>query len=168
MAGVGLAAQAAEVVDRWGKPLGGTLSYLLATAAVLLTRPPRAYRLTLDGADASGTYHAVLLANTETTGGGMRAAPGADVRDGLLDVVTVAGSGRLSLARRLAGLYDGSHIGTPGVLLRRARRVELDVADPDAGPAGLNLDGEPSGALPAVFTVLPGALDALWPGAPES
>lgn len=168
MAGVGLAAQAAEVVDRWGKPLGGTLSYLLATAAVLLTRPPRRYRLTLDGADASGVYHAVLLANTETTGGGMRAAPGADLRDGLIDVVTVAGSGRLSLIRRLAGLYDGSHIGTPGVLLRRARRVELGVSDTDGGPAGLNLDGEPSGSLPAAFEVLPGALEALWPGAPES
>lgn len=168
MAGVGLAAQAAEAVDRWGKPLGGTLSYLLATAAVLLTRPPRRYRLTLDGADASGTYHAVLLANTETTGGGMRAAPGADLRDGLLDVVTVAGGGRLSLLRRLAGLYDGSHIGTPGVLLRRTRRVELALDGEEGPPAGLNLDGEPSGALPAAFTVLPGALDALWPGAPES
>lgn len=162
MAGTGLAADAAEFVDRWGKPLGGTLSYLAATALMLLTRPPRRYRLALDGTDASGTYHAVLLANTETTGGGMRAAPGADLEDGLVDVLTVAGSGRFALARRLAGLYDGGHIGTPGVLLRRARRVELAAEGP--GAARLNLDGEPAGSLPATFEVLPRALPVLWPG----
>lgn len=166
MAGAGLAADAAELVDRWGKPLGGTLSYLVAVAALLMTRPPRRYRLALDGADASGVYHAVLLANTETTGGGMRAAPGADLEDGFLDVLTVGASGRLSLARRLAGLYDGSHIGTPGVLLRRARRVDLAL-DGD-GEAGLNLDGEPAGGLPASFEVLAAALPVLWPARAKS
>ncbi|TBR17104.1 hypothetical protein EPO15_17625 [bacterium] len=166
MAGTGLAADAAEVVDRWGKPLGGTLSYLVATLAMLLTRPARRYRLTLDGKDASGLYHAVLLANTETTGGGMRAAPGADLEDGALDVLTVESSGRLALAARLAKLYDGTHVGTPGVGLRRARKVSLALDGP--GTAGLNLDGEPSGALPADFTVLPRALPVLWRGRRDS
>ncbi|MDE2290904.1 MAG: hypothetical protein KGL53_02370, partial [Elusimicrobia bacterium] len=125
MAGAGVAADAALLVERWGKPLGGTLSYLAATLAVVLTRPPRAYRLRLDGEDFSGRYHAVLAANTETTGGGMRAAPGADPSDGLLDVLTVADLGRLALAARLRRLYDGTHVGLPGVTLRCARRVEL-------------------------------------------
>lgn len=161
MAGTGLAADAAELVDRWGKPLGGTASYLLAVLALLMTRPARRYRLTLDGADASGLYHAVLVCNTETTGGGMRAAPGADLHDGLADVLTVGDAGRLALVSRLARLYDGSHLGTEGVLLRRARRVEL--ALDGAGEAGLNFDGEPAGVLPASFEVLPAALPVLLP-----
>lgn len=161
MAGAGLAADAAESVDLWGKPLGGTASYLVAVLALLMTRPARRYRLTLDGADASGIYHAVLVCNTETTGGGMRAAPGADLYDGQVDVLTVASSGRFALVSRLARLYDGSHIGTAGVLLRRARRVELALDEP--GVAGLNFDGEPAGSLPAAFEVLPGALPVLSP-----
>ena len=159
MAGTGLAADAAELVDRWGKPLGGTASYLVAVVALLLTRPSRRYRLTLDGVDASGSYHAVILCNTETTGGGMRAAPGADLHDGLVDVLTVAESGKFGLMARLAKLYDGTHVAEPGVLLRRARNVELAAE----GPAGLNFDGEPAGGLPASFEVLPGVLPVILP-----
>lgn len=161
MAGTGLAADANDLVDRWGKPLGGTASYLLAVVALLLLRPARSYRLVLDGADASGAYHAVILCNTETTGGGMRAAPGADLLDGKMDVLTVAKSGKVTLLRNLAKLYEGTHIEEPGVLLRRARRVEISAEDSE--PAGLNFDGEPAGVLPASFEVIPGALPVLMP-----
>ena len=163
MAGVGLAADAAELVDRWGKPLGGTLSYLAAAAGLLLLTSARAYRVLLDGRDLSGRYHAVLLANTESTGGGMRTAPGADASDGLFEVLTVAEAGRLGLALRLGRLYDGSHLGLPGVDLRRGRRLELASAGPSGAPSGLNIDGEPMGSLPAAFDILPGALPVLTP-----
>lgn len=160
MAGVGLAAEAAVLVERHGKPLGGTLSYLAALVWALLAGRARAYRLTVDGQDASGLFHAVLLANTETTGGGMRAAPGADLFDGLVEILTVEGSSRAGLLRRLAGLYDGSHVGTSGVRMLRGRVVEIAVAD---GPAALNIDGETAGSLPARFEVLPQVLPVLVP-----
>ena len=164
MAGVGLAADAAVLVERHGKPLGGTASYLAALLWALARGRPRRCRLMLDGVDASGDFHAVLLANTETTGGGMKAAPGADLFDGLVDVLRVQASSRAALLGRLGGLYDGSHIGTPGILMSRAREVELRCED---GPAALNIDGETAGALPARFEVLPRALPVLVPDAPK-
>ncbi|MBI5597243.1 MAG: YegS/Rv2252/BmrU family lipid kinase [Elusimicrobia bacterium] len=160
MAGVGLAADAAALVERHGKPLGGTLSYLAAVVWSLCAGGPRTYRLSLDGVDASGRYYAVLVANTETTGGGMRAAPGADLFDGRVEVLTVAALPKPALLFRLAKLYDGSHLGTPGVRMVQARKVEIESTD---GTAGLNIDGETAGTLPARFEVLPAALPVLVP-----
>lgn len=166
MAGVGLVADVAAQVERWGKPLGGTLSYLSATLCMIIAGSPRAYRLIVDGEDLSGNYQAILAANTEFTGGGMRAAPGADLADGRFELLMVAALGRPALLSTLARLYSGAHIGMPGVTMRRARRVELSLNSEAGRPAGLNLDGECLGVLPGVFEILPGVLPIIWPTAP--
>ncbi|MBI3300176.1 MAG: hypothetical protein HYZ75_18570 [Elusimicrobia bacterium] len=168
MAGVGLAADSAALVERWGKPLGGTLSYLAAALAVIAVGAPRAYRLSVDGEDRSGRYHVVFAANTESTGGGMLAAPGADLADGRFELLSVDAAGRAALVARLVRLYSGRHVGMSGVFLRQARRVELALADGEPGPAGLNLDGECLGGLPAVVELVPGAVPVLVPARRES
>ena len=54
-------------------------------------------------------------------------------------------------------MYDGSHVYQKGTRTRTARtvRVEADAPDP---LAGVEVDGERLGRLPATFTLLPGAL----------
>ena len=155
VAAFGLADDVALAVARHGKRLGGRLSYLVEAARAIVRARPRSIELVLEGIRASpAPYHLVVLANTSTFGGGMRVAPEADPTDGWLDLVTVGAVSRGQLLRLLARARTGDHVGRPGVMVRRVRRVE------GAGerPGPLNIDGEAWGHLPATFEVLPGAL----------
>jgi YegS/Rv2252/BmrU family lipid kinase len=158
VAAFGLAGDVA--LARGGKRLGGRLSYLVAAARAIVRARLRSIELVVDGIrESPAPYHLVALANTSTFGGGMRVAPGADPADGWLDLVTVGAVSRGQLLRLLARARSGGHVGRPGVIVRRVRRVEAG----GDGPGPLNVDGEAWGQLPATFEVLPGALR--WIGA---
>jgi diacylglycerol kinase (ATP) len=160
LAAFGLGGDVAALVARTGKPLGGTASYLLATLAVLLRSRARRYRLRLDDQEIEQRAHAVILANTSTTGGGMLIAPEANAEDGRFEVITFADMSRLALLRRFPKIYSGDHLQEPGITLRQARRLEVLALDRDRD-APLNIDGELYGKLPAVFEILPGILPVL-------
>jgi diacylglycerol kinase (ATP) len=152
VAALGLAGDVAVGVEKRGKPLGGTLTYLLEGLLAVAGARARRLRLVVDGrAEAPADYHLVAAANTSTTGGGMRLAPEADAEDGLLDVLTVGPLPRLELLRLMPKIYAGGHVGAPGISLRRARRLEIhgDESLP------LNIDGDLDGVTPAVLEALP-------------
>ena len=164
IAAFGLAGDVVFSMERLGKPLGGTFSYLAASITALLRSRPRSLRIRLDAKTLEGGYHMVAVANTSTTGGGMRIAPGADASDGRLDVVSVGPLGRATLLRNFPKIYAGTHLGVEGVEATQAWEVEAAPALPEEKVL-LNLDGEASGRLPALFRVLPGALPVILPRA---
>ena len=158
VAALGLAGTVAEGVHKRGKPLGGALTYFLE--GLLAVAGARARRMTLvvDGrAEPAAEFHLVAAANTSTSGGGMKIAPGADMEDGLLDLLTVGPMTRLALLKLMPKVYAGGHVGADGVTLRRARRIEVHA---DA-PLPLNVDGDLDGVAPVVFECLPKALPFL-------
>ncbi len=162
MAAFGLGGDVAWVIERTGKGFGGTASYLLVTAGLLLRSHAREYEILLDGKPIDERrFHAAILANTSYTGGGMKVAPEADASDGVFEFVTFGEMSRWDMFRKLPLLYDGSHIGHTGIGLRRARKLEARALD--GKPARLNIDGEAFGALPATFEILPGVLPVLAP-----
>ncbi len=162
MAAFGLGGDVAWVVEKTGKPFGGTASYLLVTLGLLMRSKAREFELILDGKPLDEKkFHTVLLANTSTTGGGMKVAPEADTTDGLFEIVTFGDMSRWEMARRFPLLYKGTHIGHTGIGLYRAKKLEARVLGPE--PARLNIDGEALGTLPASFEVLPAALPVLVP-----
>ena len=155
VAALGLAGEVALSVAARGKFLGGTLTYLVEGAMSVLTAKAKSMRLTVDGvAEPAARYHLVAAANTSTFGGGMRLAPQADAEDGLLDLLTIADMPRPKLLTLLPKAYSGGHVGLPGVVLRRARRVEIHSDE----PLPLNIDGDADGSSPVVFEVLPKAI----------
>jgi diacylglycerol kinase (ATP) len=155
VAALGLAGDVAVGVERRGKALGGTLTYLLEGLFAISGARAKRMRLVVDGREEpAAEYHLVAATNTSTVGGGMRIAPSADARDGLLDVVTVGALSRLELLSLMPSIYRGGHVGAPGVSVRRARRLEVY---PDE-PLELNLDGDLDGLTPAVFEALPKAI----------
>ena len=157
---LGIGGDVGREIEASGKRFGGTASYLFAVVRALLRAKPRLFELSVDGrAEPAAPYHLIAVANTSSTGGGMNVAPQADARDGRLDVVTVAGVGRLELFRRLPSVYWGGHLGKSGIRAARAQRLEV------RGPsdAGLNIDGEAVGSLPATFEIVPAALPFLLP-----
>lgn len=160
LAACGLPGDVALGVQRRGKRLGGTLTYLVEAVRVVARARPRSIALVVDGVSEAPTrYHLVVVANTSTMGGGMRVAPAADPGDGWLELVTVGARSRAGLLALLPRAYTGGHVGRPGVTVRRIQRLEISAAEACA----LNIDGEVWGTLPAVVEILPGVLPVLAP-----
>lgn len=162
LAMAGIAGDIAETMDRWGKPLGGFLSYLLVSLQHLLVAQPKEMTLQVDGEHfKEDKYHLVTLANTATTAG-MRIAPDADAGDGVFDLILVRGVSRARLLWNFASIYKGTHLNVSGV---EHRKVKCLTIESNCQEVRMNIDGEPLGRLPACFQVIPGALELVVPGA---
>ena len=134
----------------------GPVDYAWSALAELRTFSPLRYRLRIDGASRELHAMAVFVCNSEYFGGGMRAAPGADVTDGLLDLTVIHPVSRGTLLRLLPSLYSGGFVKHPAVERLRASEVLVD----GDGLVGSG-DGEPLGDVPLTVTSVPGALNVL-------
>ena len=160
----GIDARAGEIVDKahW---LPSALQYPYAALRAMAAYKPARFIVSVDGDERQFAASNVVVANSAYYGKGMKVAPAAEVDDGLLEVVVIEASSKLSLMRSLPKVYDGQHVDLPQVTVLRGTRVELRA---DASrPVPVGGDGEPLGALPpqagepAVVEVLPGALTVL-------
>lgn len=140
--------------------------YNLAVLVELARFRPRRYQLELEGQAARPQrYLLAACANGQYIGSGMRLAPGAQVEDGVFDVVTVdaLAAHRPGMVARFLTLFPrvfaGTHLGTRGVEVRRARTVRIALAD--GAPFVAYADGEPVADLPATVTVVPDAVRVL-------
>jgi len=134
----------------------GSLAYAWSALAELRTFAPLRYRLVIDGQRRDLDSMAVFVCNAEFFGGGMRAAPGADVTDGLLDVTVIHPVSRLVLLQLLPSLYSGKFVRHPAVERFRAAQVVID----GDGLIGSG-DGELLGDVPLAVRAVPGALTVL-------
>ena len=115
------------------------------TSAVLATIPsyrPYEISITHENGSESMKVAEIIIANGRYFGGGMLAAPNADLDDGLLDVHIVKGAGKLQLLTKLRKLKDGRHINDPVVSSMRSSSLKLK------GKAPVEIDGEDFGELP--------------------
>ncbi len=160
----GVDARAATIAGR-AQRVPRSLQYPLAAARALASYRPGRYRLDVDGSVHEFSAATVVVANSAFYGRGMKIAPGADLDDGLLDIVVVEAASRVALIRSLPSLYDGSHVARPEVTVLRGQRVGL--SGRARRPIQVGADGEPLADLPAlaapplVVEVVPGALSVL-------
>ena len=160
--GTGYVAQTARTVNAGIRFLSGAAAYVWG--AIVTLRAFRPFQLTLtlnDGLPQVSSAMFVSLCNTETTGGGMKIAPGASPDDGLLDICLVRAVPKATLLYQLTQVFAGRHVGHPAVSMLRASRVSLD-ADP---PQPLLIDGEVIGTTPATVTLARHALAIKAPAA---
>ena len=157
----GIGAEVARRQEQLPAWLGGTPSFLLAALASLVVHRNREVRIRIDeGAVEEQVVRTVAVANCRYFGGGMKIAPQAEPDDGLLDVCVVGDVSGLLGIRCLPLLYRGQHGRLPQVRFARARRIEIDAPS----PLGVEADGELAGETPAVFEIVPQALDVIrWP-----
>jgi YegS/Rv2252/BmrU family lipid kinase len=139
----------------------GNLVYAYGAIRALAGWKPATFELTLDaGVTLVVTGYSVAAANSKAYGGGMYAAPDAELDDGLLDIVTCADMPkRRLLTAVLPKVFKGTHVHEPEVTVRRAREVTI-TAD---RPFTLYADGDPIAELPVRVRVLPGAVRVLVP-----
>lgn len=159
LAAAGLAGVIDRRVNRSSKRLGGKLTFLSATLAAFATYKPPPVKIMMDGTDL-GTHRitSIVAANGRWAGGGMMLAPKARLADGLLELVIYRPASiirGLGVTRRI---YRGTQLETDLVDNYRGREIRMELADLDADPVLLDIDGESPGRLPAVFKVHPGAI----------
>lgn len=133
---------------RWPR---GPMRYNLATLAELRVFEPRHYVLELDGTERTVEAMLVAVGNGPSFGGGLRITHGAELDDGLLDVVLIKPLSRRELVRTYPRLFDGTHVTHPQYEHHRARRVSVAAAGIVA-----YADGERFGPLPLTVKCVPG------------
>lgn len=157
-ADVGIGAEVVRRAAAGPARLGGTVNFLGAAVLSLMVHRNTTVRIRADdGSVEEARVRTIAVANGSYLGAGMHIAPDARPDDGLFDVVIIGDFGRFEAIRHLPRLYRGTHVTLRKVRVMRAKRLEVDAVE----PVGIETDGEPAGATPAVFEVVPLALNVL-------
>jgi YegS/Rv2252/BmrU family lipid kinase len=96
-----------------------------------------------------------IVANGKYLGGGFKAAPHADISDGLLDVVILKNSDSLTMLDDFISMKAGDYSKEANIFYLQAKRVTIKSKEKDVP---VTIDGEPIGVLPAIFEVYHSAL----------
>lgn len=140
-----------EIKENWG-----LLAYVRCAAEALPEL--RAYRtkLTLDDTETLELdLYNMVVANGRYVAGGTLIAPEASIDDGLLDIILIPENPAMDLALVAAQIALGKHLDSAGVVFRRAAKVAVE----STPGMWFNVDGELVGNEPAVFEVMPKALN---------
>jgi diacylglycerol kinase (ATP) len=136
----------------------GTALYIRAMLAELRTFRPIPYRAELDGEVRVDDGMLVSLGNGPAFGGGMLVCAGADMHDGLLDMIWVHSMPRRRLLTVFPKVYSGKHLDHPDVESRRVTSATLDAPGQIA-----YADGERVAPLPVTVTAVPDGVQVLVP-----
>jgi diacylglycerol kinase (ATP) len=163
----------AEVVAAVHSSRRGGISlahYVPAALKACMTYTLPHIEVVIDGVPQPPGAVQVVVGNTRVWGGPMVLAPEARMDDGLLDVCLFYG-GRLSLlgqglraVMRLPLATRRERLAGSGAILCRAR--EIFIPGPPSVP--VEMDGDPGPPLPLSIKVIPKAVRAIVPRAPES
>jgi diacylglycerol kinase (ATP) len=139
-----------EIKKTWGP-----LAYLRSAAAALPEL--RAYKTTIvfDEAEtiAMNLYN-VIVANGRYVAGGIPVAPEAIINDGLVDVFLIPEKPATELTMVVAQILLGKHVGNEAIVYRRVKKMAVK----SKPGMWFNVDGELVGNEPALFEVMPSAM----------
>ncbi|SNQ49213.1 Sphingosine/diacylglycerol kinase-like enzyme [Frankia canadensis] len=159
IASVGYDSDVQVIADR-ARLLRGRHVYTYAALRALAAWRPARFTVTVDDeAPRELRGWTVGAANAPCYGGGMRFAPDADLTDGLVEVVLISHTSRLTFLALFPRVFSGRHVHTRHVRVLRGRRVRVEADRPFAVYA----DGDPLATLPATVEVRPSALRLLVP-----
>ncbi|MBO0845615.1 MAG: diacylglycerol kinase [Nocardioides sp.] len=134
----------------------GQMRYNIATLAELRVFEPLPYTLQIDDRQLSLEAMLVSVGNGPSFGGGLRITEGAELDDGLLDVVIIKPISKPDLIRTYPKLFKGTHIHHPQYEHHLASSVTV------AAPGIVSYaDGERFGPLPLTVECAPRALTVL-------
>lgn len=138
------------------KEAWGPLAYLRSAAEALPELHAYRTQVVLDGQkQLAAELYNVVIANGRFVAGGLPIAPDADPSDGLLDVVLIPTHPVAKIAWLAAEILLGKHLAGSAVVFRRAKKIAVR----SRPRMSFNVDGEPIGTVPAVFEIVPRALN---------
>ena len=136
----------------------GRALYIRAMLEELRAFRPIPYRAQIDGEEIAEDAMLVSIGNGPSFGGGMQVCAGADLHDGLLDLVWVHSMPRRSFLRVFPKVYSGKHLAHPEVESRLVKTAFLDAPGQVA-----YADGERVALLPVTVAAVPDAVRVLVP-----
>jgi YegS/Rv2252/BmrU family lipid kinase len=156
---VGMSGAVAQRANGMSKALGGKVTFFYALTRVFLEWQNSEVTVRLDEGERRGRMHDVVVANGVWHGGGMKLAPDARPDDGAFDVVLIGDVSKVDFLTTAPKIYKGKHVRHPKVEVLRSARVEVDA--PEVLP--IEVEGEQVGTTPAIFELVPGALQVRVP-----
>jgi diacylglycerol kinase (ATP) len=154
VAGIGLDAHVAALVTTRIHHRG-LIPYLSAAAGDLLRYKPVEYTIEIDHQTTPVSAMVLAFANSTQWGFGARIAPGADLEDGLLDLVVVRDRGFIGNMMRVPSLFTRRIGHQPGIDTHHVREVTIRSREMML----FHVDGEAvQGSNTLVARVHPGAL----------
>ena len=146
----GLDAQVAYGIPKFRRfPFcGGETAYKLSILTSICTKLGHKLKIEADGEIFNGEFLMLAICNGQTYGGGFKAAPQADMQDGILDLVLVKKVSRLRIAKVVNKYKSGKHIVNGEVIpelqdamiYRRVKNINIQVID--NRPIIMTQDGE--------------------------
>jgi len=131
-------------------------SYFKSTISTFLHYKNKRLRIKVDGQDLpEEEYMMGAIANGQVFGKGMKAAPEAQLDDGLFDLLLVKGMKLVEFLRTVRRLYSGTHLPHPRIDLLRCKTVEVTSAPDTDQEVYIEVDGEQVGRVPVRFEILP-------------
>jgi YegS/Rv2252/BmrU family lipid kinase len=131
-------------------------SYLRSTISTFLHYKNKKLRIKVDGRDLpEEEYMMGAIANGKVFGKGMKAAPDAQLDDGLFDLLLVKGMKLVEFLRTVRRLYSGTHLPHPKIDLLRCKTVDVTSAQDIDQEVFIEVDGEQVGKVPVRFELLP-------------
>lgn len=161
ISGVGFDAEVAARVNGWPKWISGTSVYVAAILNMLVAYRCVPTRVVLDGHEQQLRMFLIAAANTPWYGGGMYMAPAARPDDGALEVVMARDLGKIETLGLLPKVFSGAHLRHRKVTHQSAREVRVE----SDAPLAIHADGETVGRVPALFRIVPGAIEVIAPAA---
>jgi YegS/Rv2252/BmrU family lipid kinase len=159
IASVGFDSDANRIANE-AKLVRGNLVYAYAALKALAKWKPARFDVIVDGEHHSVTGYSVGVCNSKAYGGGMYAAPQAELDDGQLDVILCAHvPKRRFLFRTLPRVFKGTHLEDSNFNCFKGEVVEVSADRPFV----MYADGDPLADLPATVRVAPRALRVIQP-----
>jgi diacylglycerol kinase (ATP) len=160
--GIGLDAEAVQYANGVFRHFPGRFRYVASALRALAGYEPIDVRLEFPGSAFSAMEAKALLAsvlNTPTYGAGVHLAPGADIGDGLLEVVLLENLNLFEVMAMLPRLIGSGELRTSRLKRWRIQRVRLTTAR----SCVFHGDGEIIGPTPVEIEAVPRAIQVLAP-----
>lgn len=150
----------AEIVKRTTikyKSFGKVASYLLALFSTFMTYVNKKILLETDNIVCTHKMCTIIVGIGKYGGGGMKTTPGAEINDGLFDILVVGNLSKFDLIKSLPMIYRGTHLKHPKVSLYKSKFVKLSSSEDILVQA----DGDIIGATPVEFSIKPSSLSVI-------
>ena len=113
-----------------------------ATIKIVFTHPNQSISYSIDGREWNEIRTRLgVLANGQFFGGGMSAAPEAELDDGLLDFLILKEISVLKFLLHLPKIYNGTHLHIPEIFFQKVQRFNVSSKE----KVILDIDGESPG-----------------------
>ena len=154
VAGFGANGEVVEKTNKESKRWGGRITFLKATLHTTMTYHPPTVQVVWEGYSASqwnGELLSCFIANAQFCGGGMNVAPTNSISDQNLYLSIIPYMSVSQQLYHIPKLYDGTIHKIPNSVCHPISEVKA--AAPQGVKVQIDLDGELSGRLPAVFSI---------------